>query len=122
MANRTQALQVRLTDEEAKAFKQVADALGENRARLTRKMIRETINQTPDLLQDEKSLFMVAIRQLVGIAHNLNQITKAIHSGTTRRSVDEKYLSEVKRNVLDVKTELESYVKKTKNRWVKDAL
>lgn len=122
MSNKTQALQVRLTDEEAKAFKQVADAFGENRASLARKMIRETINQTPDLLQDEKSLFMVAVRQLVGIAHNLNQITKAIHSGTKRRSVDEKYLSEVKRYVLDVKTELESYVKKTKNRWVKDAL
>ena len=65
------------------------------------------------------ALFMVGIRQLVGIANNLNQITRAIHSGHTHRTVDEHYLTELKRHVLEVQHALEVPVKKTKTRWVK---
>jgi len=119
MPNKTTMLHVRLTEEEAEAFKRLAGSVGENRARLLRKMIRESVNGIPDLLHDEQSLLMVAIRQLVGIAHNLNQITAAMHSGKTHRSVDEGYLTEIKKYVSSTTSSLEDCVKKTRSRWVK---
>ncbi len=119
MTNKTEALRVRVTEEEGKAFKKFAEDLGETRARILRKMIREAVNQNIDLLHDEKSLLMVAIRQLVGIANNLNQITAAMHSGKTHRSIDETYLAEVKKCILEVRVALEDLIRKTKSRWIK---
>ncbi len=54
-------LHVRVTEDESEAFKYFAEGLGETRARILRKMIRESINGVPDLLHDERSLLMVAI-------------------------------------------------------------
>ncbi len=118
MTNKTRVLHVRVTENENEAFKYFAEGLGETRARILRKMIRESINGVPDLLHDERSLLMVAIRQLVGIANNLNQITAAMHSGKNYRSVDEHYITEIKKHIFDVKTALEDPIKKTKTRWV----
>ncbi len=119
MMNKTESLYVRLTQEEGEAFKHFAEGLGETRARVLQKMIRESINGVPELLYDKQSSLMPAIRKLVGIADNLNQITAAMHSGKIHRTVDENYLAEVKRYVLDVRSALEDPIKKTKNRWVK---
>jgi predicted DNA-binding protein len=119
MNNKTEAIRVRLTEEEANAFKKYAEKHGLTRSKLMRKMIRESINETPDFISDEQSVMIFTIRQLVGISNNLNQITQAMHSGKVHRTIDEKYLSELKKCVTDVKTELESHIKKTKNRWVK---
>jgi len=117
---KTEILQVRLTPEEAKAFKDLTLALGlENKSSLLRKLVREAINQDIDLLTDEQSLLMVAVRQLMGIANNFNQLVAAIHQGKTHRTVDEVYLNEVKGHVLTVKKAFESCLKKTKTRWVK---
>lgn len=117
--NKTTMLHVRVTEEEFEAFKKFAEGLGETRGRILRKMIREAVNQSIDLLHDEKSLLMVAIRQLVGIAHNLNQITAAMHSGRTHRTIDNNYLVEIKKYIFEVRMALEDPIKKTKNRWVK---
>jgi predicted DNA-binding protein len=119
MQNKTEALRVRLTDEEASAFKKYAEKYGLTRSKLMRKMIRESINETPDFISNEQSVMIFTIRQLVGVSNNLNQITQAIHTGKAHRTIDEKYLLELKKCVMDVKIELESHIKKTKNRWVK---
>lgn len=118
MTNKTKVLHVRLTDDEAVAFKKFAESLGEKRANLLRKMVRESINQTPDLLSGEQSVMMFAIRQLAGIARNLNQVTAAIHIGKALRSVDESYLTEIKKYVTAVKESFEGHVKNTKDRCV----
>ena len=119
MSKKTQVLRVRLTEEEAHAFIKVAESLRETRSRLLRKMIREAINQSPDLLSDERSVLLIAIRQLVGIARNLNQVTAAMHSGAVPRTMDEQYLSSVISYVKEVKNSFEVHIRKTKNRWIK---
>ena len=54
MTNKTRVLHVRVTENENEAFKYFAEGLGETRARILRKMIRESINGVPDLLHDER--------------------------------------------------------------------
>ncbi len=118
--NKLKLIQTRLTIDEDVAFNKLVERYGESRSRLIRKMIREAVNGEPDLLTDEQSLLKIAIRQLIGIANNLNQVTMAIHAGLTHRVVDEKYLSEVFKHVIQVKLELQNSIKKTKCRWVKN--
>ena len=67
------------------------------------KIIRETVNQSPDLLQDDLVLFRLAIRQLVGVAHNLNQLVKAIHSGFSPFSIETRTILETRDCALNVK-------------------
>ena len=118
---KSEALKVRLTIEENNTFKKVADDIGETRSRLLRKMVREVINNDIDLLTDEQSLLKIAIRQLVGIANNLNQIVAAMHSGKSHRTIDEHYLNELRNHIIAVRKTFESHVKKTKTRWIKDS-
>lgn len=118
--NKTKIIQTRLTIEEDEAFNFVVEKCGESRSRLMRKMIREAVNGEPDLLTDEASLLKIAIRQLIGIGNNLNQVTMAIHAGLTHTVVDEKYLSNILKHVTQVKSELQNHIKKTKLRWVKN--
>jgi predicted DNA-binding protein len=117
---KTEALKVRLTLEENSTFKKIAGGIGETRSRLLRKMIREVINNDIDLLTDEQSFLKIAIRQLVGIANNLNQIAAAMHSGRTHRTIDEHYLNELKNHITTVRKALEAHIIKTKTRWVKN--
>jgi len=120
MVKKTDLLQVRVTPEEMEAFVKLSAELGlANKSSLLRKLVRESINQEIDLLNDEHSLLMVAIRQLVGIANNLNQLTAAMHQGKMHRTVDKAYLADIKGHVLIVKKALEVCIKKTKNRWIK---
>ena len=121
MNSKTEMFHVRLTNLESNAFKKLSENIGETRGRFLRKLIREVINNDIDLLTDEQSLLKVAIRQLVGIANNLNQIAAAMHSGKSHRTIDEYYLNELKNHIIDVRKAFESHVKKTKTRWVKNS-
>jgi hypothetical protein len=120
MTNKTRVLHVRLTEHEYASYGKCIDEVGKTFSRFTRKLIRETINDGIDLLTDEQSLLKLAIRQLVGMANNLNQITAAIHSGVAHRTVDEAYLNELRQYVYAVKKELVAVIRKTTKRWVKD--
>lgn len=115
---KSHALQIRLTEEKHIALKKFADNLYEKRSRIVRKVIRELINHDIDLLTSEQALLKTAIRQLVGIANNLNQITMAMHAGVTHRTIDETYLAEIRNQVIDVRDEFCSAILKTKKRWV----
>lgn len=119
MMNKTESVYVRLTQEESKAFKHFAEGLGKTRAQVLRKMIRDSVNEVPELMYDQQSLLMPTIRKLVEVARNLNQITAAIHSGKAHRPIDESYLNEIKRSVLDVGSAFEDSIKKTKTRVAK---
>lgn len=121
MNNKTEMFHVRLTSMESNAFKKVSQDIGETRSRFLRKMIREVINNDIDLLTDEQSLLKVAIRQMVGIANNLNQIAAAMHSGKSHRTIDELYFNELKNHITAVRKAFESHVKKSKARWVKES-
>lgn len=79
--NKTHTIHVRLTPEEKEQGENLSETLlgKPNLSRLIRKLLREAIG-APDLLPKEREEFSLAIRQLTGIARNLNQITAAIHS------------------------------------------
>jgi hypothetical protein len=119
MTNKTHVLHIRLTVEEYAAYSKCVEEIGETLSRFTRKLIREAVNNELDLITAEQSVLKVAIRQLIGIANNLNQITTAIHSGTTHQSVDEKFIVELRKYVYEVKQELVAAIKKTTKRWVR---
>lgn len=122
MMNKTESVYVRLTQEESKAFKHFAEGLeglDKTRAQVLRKMIRESVNEVPELMYDQQSLLMPAIRKLVEVARNLNQVTAAINSGKAHRPIDESYLDEIKRSVLEVGSAFEDSIKKTKTRVAK---
>jgi hypothetical protein len=118
MTRKTESLRVRITPEENEAFIALALNMEESRSRLVRKMVREAITGNIDLLTDEQSLLKIAIRQLIGIANNLNQITATMHANTTPPAIDMKYLEELKEYVYAVKSELVNYVKHTTQRWI----
>jgi hypothetical protein len=92
MTRKTESLRVRITPEENEAFKALALNMEESRSRIVRKMVREAITGNIDLLTDEQSLLKIAIRQLIGIANNLNQITATMHASMTAPATDIQYL------------------------------
>jgi len=116
----SEALRVRLTPEEARAFKNFADEKKEFRSVLLRKAVREMVNEPcPDLLQDEQTTVRVVIRQLAGICRNLNQVTTAINSGIARDiHVDILYLNQIKQHVDTVKDEFLNYLEITRKRKI----
>lgn len=80
--NKTEVLRVRLTPEEADAFLAQANSLGIKRARLLRKMIREFINQQPDLLESEQNHLRNIVRLLMGLSRMAQQIRTSDKSST----------------------------------------
>lgn len=119
---KSESLRVRLTEEEAAAFKAYAESRGETRTTLLRQYIRESVNHPwPDLLESEQSSLRVVVRYLAGISRNLNQITTAINSGKTMTRLNESYLGEIKRHVDDVKREFTNYLVATRERSIKPA-
>jgi hypothetical protein len=120
MSNKTESFRVRVTADENNAFKQLADKVGESRSRLARKFVREALNNEIDLLTDEQLLLKVVIRQLTGIANNLNQITKAMHTGIVPTTIDLNYLVEIRGIALAVRNELITIITKSKKRWMQN--
>jgi hypothetical protein len=118
VANRTRVLHVKLTEGEYIDYSKFIDLKGETLSRFTRKLIREAINGEIDLLTDEQLLLKVGMRQLVGIANNLNQITKAMNTGIVPKVLDEKYLQKIQDCSLEVRKEFRDAILKTKQRWL----
>jgi hypothetical protein len=118
VANKTRVLHVKLTEDEYIAYSKFIGQIGETLSRFTRKLIREAINGEIDLLTDEQLLLKVGMRQLVGIANNLNQITKAMNTGIVPKVLDEKYLQKIQHCSLEVRKEFRDAILKTKQRWL----
>ena len=111
---------VRLTEQEADAFKAYAEQCGIGRATLVRQFIRERINQSPDLIDTEITEFRKAVTQLSAIGRNLNQITKAANAGKIpTRLTEDTYIHSLVDHVANVKQTLQDYLVNTRNRLVK---
>jgi hypothetical protein len=119
VANKTRVLHVKLTEDEYIAYSKFIDLKGETLSRFTRKLIREAINGEIDLLTDEQLLLKVGMRQLVSIANNLNQISKAMNAGIVPKVLDAKYLLKIQHCSLEVRKEFRYAILKTKQRWLK---
>lgn len=79
--SKTAVTHVRLTAEEARAFEAAVRQVGQVRARVLRRAVREIITRSPDLFDDGLEEFSRLRFELRAIGRNLNQITRAINSG-----------------------------------------
>jgi len=116
-------INVRVTQEERDAFNQLSvDLLGKRSAsRLLRKLVREALHLGPDLINEERKDFQHALRQLTGIARNLNQITASINSGN-HASIERltvAYLSRLSDEVSTLKQAMIQFINNTKQRSMK---
>ncbi len=117
---KTKSIRVRLTDEEwSQAETSSLSLFGEsNKSRLIRKLLRDYIGLGPDLTDKELKEFREAVKQLTGIARNLNQITARINKDNTQKTpLTDEYLERIKQQVLDVNNCLKSYVHNTISRY-----
>ena len=117
---KTKSMRVRLTDEEWQQAESASESLfgNKNKSQLIRKLLRDYIGMGPDLTDVEIKEFREAVRQLTGIARNLNQITLRINSDEKQLSnLSENYMNEVMSHVNIVNNTLKKYIKRTIDRY-----
>ena len=110
----------RLTQEETESLNNYTKKIGIKRSKLFRKIVREVINNEPDLLPEEMKEFKESVKQLAGMARNLNQLTRAVNSGKLPVQLsDESYFIALKDEVISLRNQLDYYIDATVNRSVK---
>lgn len=122
MTPKTTSIRVRLTENEKQHLETLSIKLQGriNISRLVRKFIRDAIGLGPDLLVQESKQFQIAVRQLTGIARNLNQITAAIHSDkTAEKRLTMDYLKRLEQSTHTLKKELLRFIENTRQRGAK---
>lgn len=80
---RSQAVRVRLREEERAAFQQFAAQVGQTPSRIIRRLIREAITAGPDYFDDGLSELRQMRRALDRVGGNLNQLARAANAGAT---------------------------------------
>ena len=86
--SKTTPIRVRMTEEEISALEGISEVLTGrvNISRVVRKATRDFLNFGPDLLDLQMTEFRLAVRQLTGVARNLNQLTKAVNADSKNLS------------------------------------
>jgi phage FluMu protein gp41 len=120
MMNKTKSVRIRLTDKEWDDAELASLRLlgTHNKSRLIRKLLRDYLNMGPDLTDREIQDFREAVRQLTGVAINLNQITMKINSDT--KNLDKLSghdLDAIKKQVRNVNDTLKNYIQRTLHRY-----
>lgn len=113
-------MRIRLTEEEWSGADSASIALfgRPNKSRLMRKLLRDYIGMGPDLTDEEMRAFREAIRQLTGMARNLNQITARMNSDNNQNSpLSPDYIKRLSSLVREVNEQLKGYVSHTVNRY-----
>ena len=117
---KTKSMRIRLTEEEWSGADSASIALfgRPNKSRLMRKLLRDYIGMGPDLTDEEMRAFREAIRQLTGMARNLNQITARMNSDNKQNSpLFPDYIKRLSSLVREVNEQLKGYVSHTVNRY-----
>ena len=118
--SKTKSIRVRLTDEEWLEAEAASLSLfgNNNKSKLIRKLLRDYIGFGPDLSEKEMTAFRESVRQLTGIARNLNQLTSRINADDKQIShITADYLERVKLHVTEVNDRLKGYIENTVNRY-----
>lgn len=116
-------MRVRLTELEWQQAEMASIALfgTNNKSRLLRKLMRDYIGMGPDLTEQEIKEFREAVRQLTGVARNLNQITARINNNSQElKHVTMDYLKRIEQSVIELNNELKSYISNTITRYQKE--
>lgn len=109
---------VRLTQDEVNKLDEFGEKIGMKRSKIFRKIVREIINNEPDLTPKEMAEFKNAVKQLAGMSRNLNQITRAVNAGKLPKRVsDEAFYKELTDEVRHLRGKLDMYIDASTNRW-----
>ena len=117
---KTKPLIIRITEEETFLVEEASIRLfGRlNKSRLIRKLLRDYIGMGPDLIDEEMQAFREVVKQLTGIARNLNQITARInHNEWEIEHLSIDYLERLKLYVNNVNEQLKQYISRTITRY-----
>jgi uncharacterized protein YpuA (DUF1002 family) len=117
--DRTNAVALHMTKGERDALKAVLDPRGLRVSTALAKVARELIGAGPVLLDDEMAEVVEAIRQVQGIAINLNQIARAVNSARGNHiSIDTGFLRNVRDQVAATLDALRDIEERQRTRWV----
>lgn len=79
--SKSEAVRVRLDKDEKDAFTRLADRLGVKPSILHRRLIKEAVDEGPEVFEKELAALLDANVQLSAIGRNINQIARAINQG-----------------------------------------
>lgn len=116
MSEKDKTIVVRVSDAERKALEEFSTTLfgSPNKSRLLRKIFREYLALGRDLIPQELELFRDTVRQLSGIARNLNQITQKLHAlGVKEYPLTQQLLQQIHGSIEKTNTDLRSYIRKS---------
>ena len=117
---KTSVIHIRLTPDEKAAIEICSTHLlgNKNTSTLLRKLIRQFL-QCPNLMAHELAEFSLAVRQLTGIARNLNQITRVMNTTKSFHSnITPRYLQQINQQVDKVNQTLLIYIKQSQQRVI----
>jgi len=72
---------VRVDEDEKQAFTRLADRLGVKPSVLHRRLMKEAVDEGPEVFEKELAALLDANVQLSAIGRNINQIARAINQG-----------------------------------------
>lgn len=78
---KTEALRVRITDEEQSGLKKRAASIDTTPSKVMRRLLREFLNGAPDYFEDGLQELRATHRELAAIGRNLNQLVRAVNAG-----------------------------------------
>ena len=114
---KSDAVRVRLTPAEKKAFARLAARLKAKPATLLRRMVREAVTGDPDLFDDQLPAVADAANQLAAVGRNLNQLVRAVHrQDAFVDPITMAELEELTGAVTDLKSQVRRMVTNTRTR------
>ena len=117
---RSEALRVRVRDDEREALNRLAKSLDRKPSEILRRLVREAVTGGPDFFDDGLEELRTAHRQLAAVGRNINQLAKAANRDepiVASELRDE--LAEVKARVEDVAGVYRGAVERARKRTVK---
>ena len=117
---KSEALRVRLYEDEKEAFARLAESMDVSTSELLRRMVREAVSSGPSLFDDGISGLVDAGNAVSAVGRNINQMTRAINAG--RVKLDAKHREEIRQLaavLLTLKKEIRRLIDKSKKRRIK---
>ena len=117
---RSEALRVRVRDDEREALNRLAKSLDRKPSEILRRLVREAVTGGPDFFDDGLEELRTAHRQLAAVGRNINQLAKAANRDepiVASELRDE--LADVKARVEDVAGVYRGAVERARKRTVK---
>ena len=79
--SKSEVVRVRVDEDEKQAFTRLADRLGVKPSVLHRRLMKEAVDEGPEVFEKELAALLDANVQLSAIGRNINQIARAINQG-----------------------------------------